>query len=164
MSDQDKISSYNINTISSRKVMRLNALELIWVARCSLCETGNIGGPLVRGAENLVKMGSSVTQEEDEKAKDTRLKLISITDLEVDNVPDYGIDWNGPLPDCQWGGNSVLLEDTMSVEVPDIELPSITETYLHACLEQNDPLAESQCLGLDIYLNLVLHFQALGNG
>lgn len=78
----------------------------------------------------------------------------------MDDVPHYGIDWNGPLPDCQWGGNSVLLDDTTPMEVPDIELPSIAENDLHACLEQNDPLAESQCLGFDIYLNLVLRLQA----
>ena len=81
----------------------------------------------------------------------------------MDDVPHYGIDWSGPLPDCQWGGDSVLLDDTSPVEVPDIELPSIAENDLRACLEQNDPLAESQCLGFDIYLNLVLRLQALVN-
>lgn len=89
------------------------------------------------------------------------LQVLSLP--QVDNVPDYSIDWNGSLPDCQWGGNSVLLDDTMTVEVPDIELPSIANNDLHACLEQNDPLAESHCLELDIYLNLVLYLQALGN-
>ena len=82
---------------------------------------------------------------------------------QVDSVPHYGIDWNGPWPDCQWGGNSVLLDDTMPVEVPDIELTSIAENDLHICLEQNGPLAESQCLGFHIYLNLMLHLQALVN-
>lgn len=81
----------------------------------------------------------------------------------MDDVPHYGIDWNGPLPDCQWGGNSVLQDDTTPVEVPDIELPSVAENDLRVCLEQNDPPAESQCLGFDIYLNLVLQLQALAN-
>lgn len=79
----------------------------------------------------------------------------------MDDVPHYGIDWNGPLPHCQWDGNSILLHDTMPVEVPDIELPSIAENDLRKSLQHYDPLAESQCLGFDIYLNLVLHLQAL---
>ena len=51
----------------------------------------------------------------------------------------------------------------MPVEVPNTELPSIAENDLHVCLEQNGPLTESQCLGFHIYLNLMLHFQALVN-
>ena len=37
----------------------------------------------------------------------------------------------------------------MPVEVPNTELPSIAENDLCVCLEQNGPLAESQCLGFD---------------
>ena len=53
----------------------------------------------------------------------------------------------------------------MPVEVSDIELPSImmAENDLCVCLEQNGPVAESQCLGFDIYLNLVLNLKALVN-
>lgn len=82
---------------------------------------------------------------------------------QVDDVVHYGIDWNGPQPDCQWGGNNVLLDGTMPVEVPDIEFPCTAESDLRACLEQNDPLAESQSLGFDIYLNLVSRLQQLVN-
>ena len=53
----------------------------------------------------------------------------------------------------------------MPVEVSDIELPSImmAENDQCVCLKQNGPVAESQCLGFDIYLNLVLHLKALVN-
>lgn len=54
---------------------------------------------------------------------------------------------------------------TMPVEVSDIELPSImmAENDLCVCLKQNGPVAESQCLGFDIHLNLVLHLKVLVN-
>lgn len=38
---------------------------------------------LCKELKNLIKIGSSVTQEEDKKAKDMGLNLISMTNLEV---------------------------------------------------------------------------------
>ena len=67
----------------------------------------------------------------------------------------YGIDWQGPQPDHEWDGESVLQDDSSPVEVPAIELP-ILDSEIQACLEQNNPLAERQSHGLDIYLNIVL--------
>lgn len=72
----------------------------------------------------------------------------------------------GITPDLIFNGmETVYSSMTMPVEVSDIELPSITmaENDLCVCLKQNGPLAESQCLGFDIYLNRVLHLKALVN-
>ena len=70
----------------------------------------------------------------------------------------------GITPDLIFNGmETVYSSMTMPVEVSNIELPSITmaENDLCVCLKQNGPLAESQCLGFDIYLNRVLHLKAL---
>ena len=72
----------------------------------------------------------------------------------------------GITPDLIFNGmETVYSSMTMPVEVSNIELPSITmaENDLCVCLKQNGPLAESQCLGFDIYLNRVLHLKALVN-
>lgn len=72
----------------------------------------------------------------------------------------------GITPDLIFNGmETVYSSMTMPVEVSDIELPSITmaENDLCVCLKQNGPVAESQCLGFDIYLNRVLHLKALVN-
>lgn len=45
-----------------------------------------------KGLKNLVKIGSQVTQEQSEKAKELGLKLISLADLEVSyalNIPRH---------------------------------------------------------------------------
>ena len=47
-----------------------------------------------KGLKNLVKIGSQVTQEQSEKAKELGLKLISLSDLEVSyalNIPRHRI-------------------------------------------------------------------------
>ena len=72
----------------------------------------------------------------------------------------------GMAPDLIVSGvETVYSWMAMPVEVSDIELPSImmAENDLCVCLKQNGPVAESQCLGYDIYLNLVLHLKALVN-
>ena len=81
----------------------------------------------------------------------------------MDNI-HHGIDWNHPNLIFN-GMETVYSLMTMPVEVSDIELPSImmAENDLCVCLKQNGPVAESQCLGFDIYLNLVLHLKALVN-
>lgn len=72
----------------------------------------------------------------------------------------------GITPDLIFNGMEAMYSwMTMPVEVSDIELPSImmAENDQCVCLKQNGPVAESQCLGFDIYLNLVLHLKALVN-
>lgn len=47
-----------------------------------------------KGLKNLVKIGSQVTQEQSEKAKELGLRLISLADLEVScalNIPTHRI-------------------------------------------------------------------------
>jgi len=47
-----------------------------------------------KGLKNLVKIGSQVTQEQSERAKELGLKLISLSDLEVSyalNIPRHRI-------------------------------------------------------------------------
>lgn len=52
----------------------------------------------------------------------------------------YGIDRQGPQPDREWDGESVLQDDSSPIEVPGIELP-ILDSEIQACLEQNNALA-----------------------
>ena len=65
------------------------------------------------------------------------------------DVSMYGVDHNGPLPSSQYSGD--FLNDT-SVQVPQITCP-LTDAALQSFQSTLNPMEESSCYGIDIYLN-----------
>lgn len=68
-----------------------------------------------------------------------------------EEIDEYGIDWDGPLP---------IEETEGTVEVPHVLCPlnSLVEEEIR---RQINPLRESRCYGIDIYLeacSFVSHF------
>lgn len=72
-----------------------------------------------------------------------------------DEAAQYGIDWHGPLPNYEWAGDNVYLDDDNTVHVPDVGLPFLTSDVYHQLVQQFNPLSESMSFGLDIYLQVV---------
>ena len=60
---------------------------------------------------------------------------------------EYGIDWDGPLPD----END---DDYAQVEVPETRNP-LSEDNFHELVWSIDPLSASESYGTDIYLSVV---------
>lgn len=72
-------------------------------------------------------------------------------------INDYGIDDNGPLPNPAWS-EDVSTPD--AIEVPELHLPiSIDDVDQH--LSQIDPLAPSENFGIDIYLHVLGHLNSI---
>lgn len=59
---------------------------------------------------------------------------------------EYGIDWDGPLPDEN--------DDYAQVEVPETRNP-LSEDNFHELVQTIDPLSASESYGADIYLSVV---------
>jgi len=76
------------------------------------------------------------------------INMINDGDFEGD-VDEYGIDWNGPLPDNV---------DEGTIEVPESDL-SLTEDLLQQLQLSVNPLQECDDFGLNLYLNLKLFFE-----
>ena len=76
-------------------------------------------------------------------------------DLVEGPLDQFGIDWEGPCPDCE-NGESDLIVPGSNVSLP----PSILQQ-----LQQSiDPLAASELFGLDIYLQCLHWLQSTTNG
>ena len=60
---------------------------------------------------------------------------------------EYGIDWDGPLPD----END---DDFAQVEVPETRNP-LSEDNFRELVQSIDPLSPSESYGADIYLSVV---------
>eukprot|EP00794_Sanderia_malayensis_P002010 gene2010-2287_t len=84
-------------------------------------------------------------------------KLISETLRGQNEIEEFGIDWNGPLPSCNSDGNS---DESQVVVVPQIEL-DIAEDELEEQLLQFNPLGETIDCGMDIYFKVVNCLQSL---
>eukprot|EP00118_Oscarella_pearsei_P006942 m.32523 g.32523 ORF g.32523 m.32523 type:complete len:248 (+) comp31663_c0_seq2:196-939(+) len=63
--------------------------------------------------------------------------------LSQEDIDQYGIDWNGPIPEPQ---------EQNQITIPDIALP-ITDDDFRILQQQIDPKRDSGCLGVDIYLD-----------
>lgn len=59
---------------------------------------------------------------------------------------DYGIDWNGPLPNRDWGD----IGTSNGIEVADVHLP-LPEEACFECLNRIDVNRESGSFGIDIF-------------
>ena len=75
----------------------------------------------------------------------------TLNDLEQSNVSAYGIDFEGPLPSARYNGETW---QDVSVEVPEIMCP-ISEAQLHNLSSTINPLSESSCYGIDLYVQAV---------
>ena len=70
-----------------------------------------------------------------------------ILNCQVD-LNDYGIDWDGPLPNQEWDGQHQ--DDDRTVEVPSTSFPLSQQVFEH--LQRTiDPLRNTQYHGVDIY-------------
>ena len=75
----------------------------------------------------------------------------TLNDFEQSNVSAYGIDFEGPLPSARYNGETW---QDVSVEVPEIICP-ISEAQLHNLSSTINPLSESSCYGIDLYVQTV---------
>ena len=79
------------------------------------------------------------------------MNTFTLNDLEQSNVSAYGIDFEGPLPSARYNGETW---QDVSVEVPEIMCP-ISEAQLHNLSSTINPLSESSCYGIDLYVQTV---------
>eukprot|EP00794_Sanderia_malayensis_P002431 gene2431-2796_t len=77
--------------------------------------------------------------------------------MKRNEIEEFGIDWNGPLPSCNSDGNN---DQSQAVVVPQIEL-DIAEDELEEQLLQFNPLGETIDCGMDIYFKVVNCLQSL---
>ena len=64
---------------------------------------------------------------------------------EQDDVKNFGIDWNGPITED---------EDDNQVDVPEVENP-LLDRDLQLLQATISPTAQSDCFGVDLYLQVV---------
>ena len=72
-----------------------------------------------------------------------------------DQAAHYGIDWHGPLPNSEWTGDVEHLDESITVKVPDMVLPSLTRDVYDHLVQQFNPPCESMSFGLDVYLQML---------
>jgi len=88
---------------------------------------------------------------------DSDMPLKTFCIYQQDYPQQFGIDWNGPTPNSQWDGDDVHLDDSAEISIPEID-PPLANT-MNNRLNQFNPLADSQCCGLDIYMQVVSNLQ-----
>lgn len=85
------------------------------------------------------------------------LSTSNLDECTDDNIRSYGIDFDGPLPSEECGGNTWNDE---SVDVPEIFCPLSSEA-LDIMQIELDPLDHSSCYGIDLYLKAIETVQRL---
>ena len=65
-----------------------------------------------------------------------------------EDMPSFGIDYDGPLPSNEYDGDTW---NDFSVQVPEIPCP-LSNTAFNRMKCAVDPLEESSCYGIDIYI------------
>ena len=73
-----------------------------------------------------------------------------------EEISSYSIDWDGPIP-----SDSSNSDDCMHVEVPDIQVSLDDEQQQHF-IGLLDPLGDSDCYGIDLYICARNSLQSLG--
>ena len=78
------------------------------------------------------------------------LRLFSLL-FGQENCEDYGINWEGPLPDEEYDGPLSSNDDLVEV----LAMFSLPREKLELLKEAIDPLQQSDSYGIDIYLKTV---------
>ena len=65
-----------------------------------------------------------------------------------EDMSSFGIDYDGPLPSNEYDGDTW---NDFSVQVPEIPCP-LSNTVFNRMKSAVDPLEESSCYGIDIYI------------
>ena len=84
----------------------------------------------------------------------------ALYDPESDEIaPDFGIDWNGPMPSRRYSG----CEGNEGVQIPEIQI-HLTEAEEQFLISSIDPLGPSENFGCDIFLKAVQVLDQIHHG